>query len=790
MKVSLNWLREFVECPKDSDSLSELLTMAGIEVEGIYTQGVNIEKIVVAQILESERHPNADRLSVCKVDDGSGSPLQIVCGAKNYKVGDKVPLAQAGAVLPGDFKIKVGKLRGVDSQGMMCSAKELGLAEDAEGLLILNADLQPGTPLANVFPADTILDLEITPNRPDLLSHEGIAREIAALTSRTAKSAHLFSAETADAEPLQTDAAACPFYTVRTFENTRVSPSPDWLKMRLEAIGLRSINNVVDITNLVLMETGQPLHTFDADKLRGALRVRFARKGEALEALNGKMYTLTEEDLVIADGSGPVAIAGIMGGQSTAVSDSTTRVMLESATFNSSLIRRTARRLGLSSDSSYRFERGIDVAGVLRGSQRARDLLQELAEAKSGALQTSAGNESLDQGALLMGFTPVLQVPLRFERIASLLGAPVPEAKIDQILTALGLSKSAGGWAVPSFRPDLTREIDLIEEIARVVGIHHFPARTQAWFSESSITDHRHDQLMDWKRRAAGQGLYEARTLTLVSERMSQSPFATSPILRVKNPLNEDQVVLRPTLVPGLLDAAGRNARGGSKCIRLFEVGRVFAAEAGEERTSMALLLSGPTQTASWRPETVREVDLFDLRGVLSKILHCEVFFNPVAATGYLAIAVQIEICGRTVGMAGQLRPSEARQLDIQGAIVAAEIDLESLLSQRKPASVYKALPKFPSVTRDIALIAPRSLPHAEIEQTLLSANEELLAGVELFDVFTDAQGIRVPADAKSLAYSLTYRAADRTLTADEVNAVHSRLKQKITSELGVTARE
>jgi phenylalanyl-tRNA synthetase beta chain len=790
MKVSLNWLREFVECPKDSDSLSELLTMAGIEVEGIHTQGVNIEKIVVAQILESERHPNADRLSVCKVDDGSGSPLQIVCGAKNYKVGDKVPLAQAGAVLPGDFKIKVGKLRGVDSQGMMCSAKELGLAEDAEGLLILNADLQPGTPLANVFPSDTILDLEITPNRPDLLSHEGIAREIAALTGRTAKSAHLFSTETADAEALQTDAAASPFYTVRTFENTRVSPSPDWLKVRLEAIGLRSINNVVDITNLVLMETGQPLHTFDADKLRGALRVRFARKGEGLEALNGKTYTLTEEDVVIADGSGPVAIAGIMGGQSTAVSDSTTRVMLESATFNPSLIRRTARRLGLSSDSSYRFERGVDVAGVLRGSQRARDLLQELAEAMSGALQTSAGTESMDLGALLMGLTPVLQVPLRFERIASLLGAPVPEAKIDQILTALGLSKSTGGWAVPSFRPDLTREIDLIEEIARVVGIHHFPARTQAWFSESSITDHRHDQLMDWRRRAAGQGLYEARTLTLVSERMSQSPFATRPILRVKNPLNEDQVVLRPTLVPGLLDAAGRNARGGSKCIRLFEVGRVFAAEAGEERTSIAVLLSGPTQPTSWRPETAREVDLFDLKGVLSKLLNCDVSFKPVAATGYLAVAVHIEICGNLVGMAGQLRPSEARQLDIQGAILAAEIDLESLLSQRRSPSVYKALPKFPSVTRDIALIAPRSLAHSEIERILLSAKEELLTGVELFDVFTDAQGIRVPADAKSLAYSLTYRAADRTLTADEVNAAHSRLKQKIASELGVTARE
>ena len=790
MKVSLNWLREFVDCPPDAGAISELLTMAGIEVEGIHVQGVSAQKVVVAQILESERHPNADRLSVCKVDDGSGAPLQIVCGAKNYKVGDKVPLAQAGAVLPGDFKIKSGKLRGVDSQGMMCSAKELGLDEDAEGLLILAPELRPGTPLAEVFPCDTIFDLEITPNRADLLSHEGIAREIAALTGRSAKPAYLFSPEQADPEPIQAESGACPFYTLRSFENIRVSASPEWLRTRLEALGLRSINNVVDITNLVLMETGQPLHTFDADKLRGSLRVRFARKSESLLALNGKTYALTEEDLVIADGSGPVAIAGVMGGESTAVSDATTRVALESAKFSPSLIRRTSRRLGLSSDSSYRFERGVDIAGVLRGAQRARELLEELAGANSGPLQTSAENDSADVGALLMGLTPVLQVPLRFERIAALLGATVPEAKVDQILSALGLSKSSGGWAAPSFRPDLTREVDLIEEIARVVGISHFSLRTQAWFSESSSTDERYDQLMEWRRRAAGQGLHEARTLTLVSERMGQSPFATRPILRVKNPLNEDQVVLRPTLISGLLEAAGRNARAGIKSIRLFEIGRVFTAQNPEEETSFGILLSGPTQPASWRSESQRDVDLFDLKGTISKVLGAEVSFKPKDATGYLGIAVEIELCGVVVGVAGQLRPSEARQIDVTGAVVAAEINLELFLTGQKQIPHYKAVPKFPSVTRDIALIAPRALGHHEVERTLRAAGEELLAGVELFDVFTDPQGVRVPADAKSLAYSLTYRAADRTLTADEVNAAHSRLKQKIISELGVTARE
>lgn len=790
MKASLNWLREIIDFQEDANALSALLTMAGVEVEGIHTSGASFEKVVAAQILSSEQHPNADRLSVCKVDDGSGTQRQIVCGAKNYKVGDKVLLAQAGAVLPGDFKIKVGKLRGVESEGMMCGADELGLAKESEGLLLLDPATEVGTPIGRLFPADTVLDLEVTPNRPDLLSHEGLAREVAALTGKTLKAAHAFQAEGASVASKAAEVKECPLYTVREFTGVQVGPSPDWMKQRLEAIGLRSINNVVDTTNWVLMECGQPLHAFDSDKLQGALRARFAREGETLVALDGKTYKLGSKDLVIADDSGPVAIAGVMGGQSTAVSESTVRVSLESAAFEAGGIRRTSRTLGLSSDSSYRFERGVDIAGVLRASQRAAELLHQVSGAVAGALHTSAGQDGLDVEALLMGLIPVRHVPLRAERITSLLGASVPDARVEQILSALGLSHTDGGWDVPSRRADLNREVDLIEEIARVVGIEHFPASTRGRFVGSSDADRKYDRLMALRQAAVRQGCFEARSLTLVSEAMAEGPFTQSPAPRVKNPLNEDQVVLRPALVPGLLAAAGRNARAGVKGIRLFEVGRVFSAEGAEERTHLGVVLAGEAWTPSWRCASVPDADLYDLKGVLSAILGGQVEFETQPATGLLGLSVKVRLNGELVGTAGQVKPSEARALDVAGTLTAAEISLDTLLSGKNEQAVYKDLPRFPAVTRDMALVAPAGLAHGRVVEVLEAAKEELLQSVALFDVFTDATGERVPLGSKSLGYSLTYRAADRTLTADEVNAAHGRLKQRVTAELGVQARE
>ena len=381
MKVSLNWLREFVELPPDTQALCDLLTQAGVEVEDVETHGVAIDKVVVAQILESVQHPNADRLSVTKIDDGSGTPRQIVCGAKNYKVGDKVPLALPGAVLPGDFKIKVGKLRGVESNGMLCSGKELGIADDADGLLILPQSATVGVPISDLYPADTILDLEITPNRSDLLSYTGIAREVAALTGKSFKSTTAnLKLDGAEQGGVRIDAVAeCPFYSARKISGVKVGASPEWLKQKLEASGVRSINNIVDITNFVMLETGQPLHAFDADKLQGAIQVRMAGEGEDFLALDGRTYKLTPENLVIADDARTVAIAGVMGGEETGVTASTVNVILESAYFEPSNIRRTARTLGLIGDSSYRFERGIDPEGVIAASQRATGLILRIA---------------------------------------------------------------------------------------------------------------------------------------------------------------------------------------------------------------------------------------------------------------------------------------------------------------------------------------------------------------------------------------------------------------------------
>lgn len=794
MKVSLNWLREYIDFSGDAKALSELLTMAGVEVEGIETHGVAIDKVVVAQILESTQHPNADRLSVCRVDDGSGEIRQIVCGAKNYKVNDKVPLAQPGAVLPGDFKIKVGKLRGVESQGMLCSAEELGLPAGVDGLLILPETARVGVPLSELYPADTILDLEITPNRPDLLSHIGIAREVGALTGGKLK-AQLPKADTDFSATVQVDADDCPFYTIRKITGVKVGPSPAWLRQKLEAVGLRSINNIVDITNYVMLEVGQPLHAFDADKLQGDLNVRFSEEGEQFHALDGRTYTLNGRRLVIADAKRAVAIAGVMGGEDTGVTDSTTNIWLESAYFLPSGIRRTSRILGLHTDSSYRFERDVNPAGVLVASQRAAELIRELAGGELGELRDGFAAKTqfgFDADAAAVGVEYGAEIPLRNDRVAEVLGVTVSDEQIETVLTAFGLRKGEGVWCAPSFRPDLTREIDLIEEIARVIGIEQIPSMDIAYFSPSTISDRAYDRLMDIRRGFVAQGLHEGRTLTLVNEKLpgiAATHTDTAHLLRVKNPMNEDQVVLRPALLPGLLRAVTHNARAGVRNIRLFEVGRVFSAQAPEEVTHAAFVLSGPVTGADWRSQQVREADLFDVRGVLERVLGQGVEFrrdeNPA-----VALSLQILWRGQPIGYAGQLWPAEARALDASAPVVFAEVDVVTFLAGDSQVLRYREIPRFPAVTRDIAMIAPLNLPHSDIATALAGANEPLLANVELFDVFVDPSGEKVPADKKSLAYSLTYRAAERTLTADEVNAAHARLKERLKSSLGIQLRE
>jgi phenylalanyl-tRNA synthetase beta chain len=779
MKVSLNWLREFVALPSTTSALVDLLTLAGVEVEGVHQRGADIPFVVVAQILESTQHPNADRLSVCKVDHGTGTPAQIVCGAKNYRVGDKVPLALPGALLPGDFKIKVGKLRGVESQGMLCSAKELGLGEGHEGLLILPADAPVGASLSTLFPADVVLDLEITPNRPDLLSHYGIAREIAALSSVPLAPPPFASATPAvNGHRIAIDAPAlCPFYTARRIRTVKVGPSPEWLRARLDAIGIRSINNIVDVTNYVMMEMGQPLHAFDEAKLTdGSIRVRPATEGESFQALDGKTYLLTGADLVIADADKPAAIAGVMGGEQSGVTDSTVDILLESALFNSQAVRRTSRLLGLASDSSYRFERGIDPATVLAASDRVTQLI----------LQVAGGIAEPEIEAAGQVPEPTRSVALRPARCSAILGVQVPVERIESILTGFGLGRQDGGaWSIPSFRPDLTREADLIEEVTRAFGIENIPGTVRSRPAPASPADAVHDFHLELRRRLAGQGYFEARTFSLISKSQTAS-FAQSDLTAIRNPLLEDQAVLRPSLIPGLLAALERNLRGGAKSIRLFELGRVFLA--GEERVHLAAILTGDAFAPSWSAGEPRKTAVFDIKGALESLGLADLDFQPASIDGLLP-GVRITVAGKGAGSLGQLPPAQLRGLDCTTPVSLFELDLTAARLRPVPSSI-QPIPRFPAVTRDIAIIAAASVTHAQIEQVLRSANEPLLAGIALFDLFSDPAGIRVPAGEKSLAYSLTYRSAERTLIADEVNAAHARLKERLKAELHVNFRE
>src|SRR5438034_11023809 len=460
MKFSVNWLREFVDLPKNPEDIADLLSRAGIETKNIETRGANIDKVIVSQITASSRHPNADRLTVCDVDDGSGTKRQIVCGATNYKVGDKVPLALPGAKLPNGAEIRKSKLRGVESEGMLCSPIELGLGEDASGLLILSPDAKIGAPIGDLFPADTILDVEIHPNSGDLMSHFGLAREIAAMTGKKLKSTPRDSKIAIKKTGVTITATReCPFFSARKIDNVKVGASPQWIRTKIESVGIRSINNIVDISNLVMLELGQPTHAFDADKLNGGINVRLARDGEKFLALDGKTYSLKPDNLVVADQERAVGIAGVMGGEETGVTESTKNILLESAYFLPASVRRTARNLNLPSDASYRFERGVDPQMILRASQRASELIQEIAGGTPAKEINLAGKLPPNPA----------DVSLSYDKCDRVVGISIKPKAIDEILTGFGLKKTSAAkttkWKIPSYRRDLQRDVDLIEEV-------------------------------------------------------------------------------------------------------------------------------------------------------------------------------------------------------------------------------------------------------------------------------------------------------------------------------------
>ena len=801
MKVSLSWLQTHLDLSgRTTAQLSDLLTFAGIEVEGIEEKGVDSDKIVVGQILESVQHPNADRLSVCQVDDGSGKPRQIVCGAKNYKVGDKVPVALPGAILPGNFEIKEGQLRKVASNGMMCSGKELGLGDDHSGLLILDPSLPTGKLFKELVQPDVQFDLEITPNRSDLLSHLGLARELAALTGLPLKgerdhaktSTKLKAAKPDEVEIKAAD--GCPFYTARIIRGIKVGPSPDWLRQRLESVGLRPINNIVDITNYVMFEMGQSLHAFDLAKLSGGIVVRYAAEGEKILALDGNEYALVASDLVIADQKRPVAVAGVMGGEETGVTDTTTDLLLESAYFTPSVVRRTGRRLGLSSDSSYRFERGIDPQQVQGGSEFATKLILTIAGGTAEDVTLSAGE--IPQ---LVG-----EIELDEDRAHRLLG--IPDLKTDEahaILEKLGLEKRAAShgksrWQIPSYRLDLQRSVDLVEELARVIGLERVPSRNVAVFGSGDAADRTYDLAMQLRHALVHRGYNEAQTLRLISNVQLTDSLgiadAANGSVPVKNPLSEDHTHLRPSITPGLIATAALNICQGSARLRFFEVGRVFLKLPNgttREEDRVAILLSGPVSPTSWSDADPRIADVFDLRGAIESLPGLgSIEIKRGTDNGTFLLNSEIRSGNRVLGWIAQLHPARARQIDARQPVYVAELLLSALRQGSSGPAKFEELPKFPAMTRDVAMEAPSDLANQKVAAYFSGLKEPLLIKAEVFDVFADPTGTKMASDRKSLAYSLTYRSPERTLETAEVDLAHGRVLAGLEKALPVTIRK
>ena len=779
MKFSVNWLHEFVDLPKNPEEIAELLTRAGVETENIETRGAKIDNVIVSQITASSRHPNADRLTVCEVDDGSGTKRQIVCGATNYKVGDKVPLALPGAKLPSGTEIRKSKLRGVESEGMLCSPIELGVGDDASGLLILAPEAKISAPFSDLFPSDTIFDVEITPNRGDLLSHFGLAREIAALTNKKiVGQAHRLPAGGAPALQRKSVTISalreCPFFSARKIDNVKVGPSPQWLRGKIESVGIRSINNIVDISNFVMLELGQPTHAFDADRLRGGINVRLGREGEKFLALDGKTYSLTPDSCVVADQERAVGIGGVMGGEETGVTDSTKNILLEAAYFLPASIRRTARELNLPSDASYRFERGVDPEMVLRASQRATELIREIAGGTPGKEINVAGK--------LPANPP--DVSLSCEKCNRVIGITLKPKTVDEILGGFGLRKMSAAktakWKIPSYRRDLQRDVDLIEEVVRAYGADKIPGTDRSRFTPASIADHAHDLESAWRERLAAVGLDEVRTSKLLPrERFAFSESA----IELRNPLSEDHVALRPSILAGLLGVLDRNIRAGAERVAIFEIGRTFIPPSGKEERHVGILLWGNVASApNWRSPKSRGLDLFDLKGALECVAPNLSFRQGKFPD--LALPVDVFSSDRMIGFGGQLLAAKSTA---PGAVFVAEVHADLLLMRNELATKFRDIEKFPAVTRDIAMIVPEETSHQKILRAIEEPREPLLEHVELFDLFS---GGEIGNARKSLAYRLTYRDRSRTLTSEEVNAAHAKIRERLRRDLGAELRE
>jgi len=801
MKISLNWLRDYVEVSLEPRALGDRLTMSGLEVSSVDSFGQDIGDVAVGQILEQGPHPNADRLSLCKVTDGSET-YDIVCGASNMAPGDKVALAKVGARLAGGVVIKKSKIRGQPSFGMMCSEDELGIGEDHAGILILPSDAPVGARLAQVLGLpDAVLGVDLTPNRGDCLSVVGIAREVAALTGGRLRTPEPTVPERG--RPVQEETSVeilapdlCHRYAARVVRGVTLGPSPLWLRQRLRVSGVRSINNVVDVTNYVLLELGHPLHAFDYRRLAGGrIVVRRAGIGEVFATLDGKQRTLDSDMLVICDGERPVALAGIMGGLNSEVQDDTVDLLLESAYFLPSNIRLTSKRLGLQTEASYRFERGTDIEGLVRALDRAAELIVELAGGTVARGIWDAYPTRRDRR----------RVALRFGKVASVLGIEIPENEVARHLHALGireLSRTAVAMEaeIPPHRVDLEREIDLIEEVARIKGYEEIPTTlpTVPMVCDPlpktlAVAETARDAL-------AALGFREAVCLSFGDpaddERIGyekDSPLRQK--VTIENPLSRETAVLRTSLLPGLLRSAGLNARRQNRDVRLFEVGRTYHPSTGG-RLPREIHRAGGIQTGRRDPLTWwaagDAVDYYDGKGAIEWLLERlrvpGARFRGVSDLPWLhpGRAAQILLGEEVAGWVGEIRSDRLEPYEIAPPAVGFEIDLELADRYSSQPGVFPGLDRFPPVERDLALLVDQGVPAQAVLDAIAAFDSPLLRSVVLFDAF---EGGPIPEGKTSLAFRITCRAEERTLTEEEVYELEGGLLKQLEERVGARRR-
>ncbi|MDP7742595.1 MAG: phenylalanine--tRNA ligase subunit beta, partial [Lentisphaeria bacterium] len=742
MKTSSTWLRDYIDIDWDARQLAEELTMVGLEVEGIEEKGALPDSVVVARIESREQHPDADRLSLCKVDDGSGELLDVVCGAPNCDTGKLAVLARVGTLLPNGVKLKKSKIRGQVSMGMLCAQDELGLGDDHDGIIIIDGEAAIGTAYREVIGTDTVIDWEVTPNRPDWLSHIGIAREIGAVTGAELRMPAVDTAAAAGTDiagefkVTVADADLCPRYTARLIKDVTVGASPDWMQAYLRAVGLRPINNIVDITNFVLFECGQPLHAFDCDRLNGdELIIRRAGDGEVITTLDDSKHKLTTANLLIADAAGAVALAGVMGGQNSEINDDTTGVLLESAAFDPGNIRATSRQLELSTDSSYRFERGVDVEMVDYASRRAAQLICEYAG-----------------GTLIEDVIDVRQVPYsppqlscRYSQIGRLLGVSLSPQETQQIFTRLGLTVEDSGTdgctvTVPSFRLDLLREVDLIEEVARIYGLTNIPTATPAARIGGERVEDAYYALELVRNELLMLGLYECLTYSTVAVDVVTAKSAYDPdcMLHLKNPLSSEMGVMRPSLLQAILDTVGHNIAHGNTHLALFELGRTYRGmpDDPEERNEAAIALTGLKNPERFSSERQVTYDIFDLRGLLEDWLQVRRISDyTIRPTTHFAFDAGAEVVVNDTVLAvfGQVAHAQVEEMRITMPLFVALVNVDNVLAIQGAPSKYAPLAPFPATSRDVAFIADESLGHQQVIDLVNGIGVKILEKVELF---------------------------------------------------------